>query len=56
MRSEISSDQKDAVAVGAVVDETRSPDSFLLVQIVELGQFLGVVYVLFQNLMQRPRK
>jgi len=35
LRSEVSFDQKNAVAVGAVVDEMRPPDSFLLVQMVE---------------------
>lgn len=30
LKLEISSDKKDAVAVGAVVDETRPPDSFFL--------------------------
>ena len=45
LRPEISSDQKDAVAVGAVVDETRPPDSFLLVQVVQPSQFLGIACV-----------
>ena len=53
LRFEISSNQKNAVAIGAVIDETRPPDSFLFVQIVEPSHF-GELCQLLQNLMQDP--